>query len=173
MFDKRKAPISQSMKGKEDMEASKPQGASNASILPRAGKSKGEFAGMVKSMPRKQAKYRAIAEGPTHDEKLGQATLELPVYRLGDLWGFTPEACYLSKNRLLCQMVREVFRTFPPEMQKALTFIPKKNGEWVAVATFWRRQLEPVLPRPLYHEFSRLFMAHAARCMLIEGGRKP
>mgnify|MGYP000866749087 FL=1 len=76
-------------------------------------------------------------------------TKQMPVYELSS-WGATMEFCLDFPEETKAQ-VRAVFYTFDEETQRALTFSPIEQGEWVERAELWRYALKPTLSKEHYH----------------------
>lgn len=81
--------------------------------------------------------------------KEAAGTVTLPVWEICNGFIDTLEGCALQGEAF--QAVREVFRTLPPEARQGLLSTPKATGGWVSRAQFWRKALQPVLPKKLYH----------------------
>ncbi len=78
----------------------------------------------------------------------------------------TIEGCQTWKlGRDVDRAVREVFESFPCEVQRRLEFAPEKSGEWVERARFWQQHLKPALPPKMYHAVMRLFISWYAHCL--------
>ncbi len=73
----------------------------------------------------------------------------IPVFELSS-WGATMEAC-LDLPKETRAAVKDIFYTFDRETQRALTFSPKGEGEWIKRAMFWQYALKPNLSKKHYH----------------------
>lgn len=85
----------------------------------------------------------------------------LPVVKFG-YWGFTPEACLFYGVKW--KPVRDVFDSFPEEVQHALTFTPQ-TGEWLSRVELWEEPLRKVLPPDLHAEAMAILCEWVLRCM--------
>lgn len=85
----------------------------------------------------------------------------VPVVDFG-YWGFTPEACLFYEEKW--SPVRDVFHSFPKEVQHALTFAPK-DDEWTSRVEFWEKSLRKALPPDMYMEAMAILCDWVLRCM--------
>lgn len=81
-------------------------------------------------------------------------------------WTWTMEAC-LMRGGDVERSVCDVFDALPEETQHALTFTPKRPGDWIARARFWQRELRPALPPKMYHEVMLLFIGWYTHCLRL------
>ena len=63
------------------------------------------------------------------------------------------------------QPIRDVFGSFPEEVQRSLVFTPKGRGEWIERARFWARELKPALQPEMYHEAMLRIIGWYAHCL--------
>lgn len=92
----------------------------------------------------------------------------VPMLKTG-LWPWTMEAC-LMRGGEVERAVVAVFKTFPHEVQRSLTFTPKEPGGWADRARFWKQQLKPVLPSKDYHSVMVRFIGWYAHCLRRAAG---
>lgn len=86
----------------------------------------------------------------------------VPVYHMG-YWGGTMEGCLFYGQKW--KPIRDVFGSFPEDVQRSLTFTPKGHGEWVERARFWARELKPALQPEMYHEAMLRLIGWYAHCL--------
>lgn len=90
----------------------------------------------------------------------------IPVYTLAPALLNTMEGPLVwNAGRDVYQVVQEIFNGLPYETRRQLEFTPKKPGEWVERAQFWKRELQPAMPPQMYHEVMVLFISWYARCL--------
>lgn len=84
----------------------------------------------------------------------------VPVVDFG-YWGFTPETCLFYEEKW--SPVRDVFHSFPKEVQHDLTFTPK-DGEWASRVELWEKPLRKALSPDAYMEAMAILCDWVLRC---------